>query len=1087
MKKLLPFDSYYNSIIFKLIAGESLGQNLLGFPSIFSVFKSKKQLGAFSGKAKRADRPRTNRPTPQFMRVLILLGLFFTLAYSARGQNSTLGKEFWVGFMENDFTEAAVLVITADEQASGAIEYLGQTAFFDLQKGEQYVLRINPYEANVIHETSEEIENKGVYITSSGRVAVHAFNEQQYSADGTVVLPVKTLGKEYFVTSYYEEGNGPGTLLIVAIEDNTKIEITTPVNTLNGKQANIPFSITLDRGQSYQVKAFGDLTGAYVKVLGDKVGDCGKIAVFGGNLCTTIGDCLACDHLFQQTYPISTWGTSYIHVGLKDRTSGELVRILASEDGTDVIVAGENKGKIGRGESMTFDLEPDKSCKIETSNPSSVTVFSKGAYCNSIEDEDLFHNGDPFMITYSPSDQFLKDLVFNSMKLPVIENHYVNIVVKSGTQGQTRLDGNSISGEFSPLPGDGDFQIARVSIAEGAHHLENPEGFAAYAYGFGRTESYGYAAGAALDNLNLDFSSSYEFDVTGEKVACLNQEGAWTANISDPLYKYIVWDFGDGTDLQYGREVFHTFSDPGKYIVSVTASKSPNSCDDIEEASLEVAVLESKATLEGEVNVCPDVEEIMYRLTDKQHIAQSEFEAIGGEIIENYGDSILVKWGKGDPKAKLIFKPFSENGCPGEQIELEIILDQDLRAFQPIGPEEVCFDPNFSQAYSADPIIQGRIYEWEIMGGKISSGQGTGQVEVIWDKSGIEGVIGYTVFSDANKVCSGNSPVAKVKITDELASPLVTNVACFGESSGKIKLDILGGNPPYNFEWKHDPSLSGAVADNLPAGTYSVLITDNLGCSQLVNGIEVEGPALLEVNKPEVSPTTCLGRDDGMVRISISGGVSPYHLTHNGLRDFEEEITLYDLAKGSYSIEVFDQNGCLVTVDFEITSPPILEAEVRLVKPACPGGQNGALVVDTEGIIGAQNFYWSSSSGQTTALATDLEKGAYEVGFRDVYNCIYVGRGVVEENAPEFRMPTGFDPRQVPGVYSGVSNCEVDFDIWIYNRWGELIYFGDTGWDGKMNGKSAPVGSYAYMVRYYYTLEGTDHVIDKDGAFMLVR
>ncbi|AWW31417.1 hypothetical protein DN752_15525 [Echinicola strongylocentroti] len=1071
MKKLLPFDCYYYSFIFQLIARVSLAQGLRGLSSVFLIFKSKNQFETFSNKDKRPDRPEGNRPTSQLISALVLFGLFFTLAYSASGQNSTLGKEFWVGFMENDFTEAAVLVITADEEASGAIAYLGQTAHFDLQKGEQYVLKIKPYEANVIHYTSEEIENKGVYITSSGRVAVHAFNEQRYSADGTVVLPVKTLGKEYFVTSYYEEGYGPGTLLLVAVEDDTKVEITTPVNTFNGKQANTPFSITLDRGQSYQIKGFGDLTGAYVKVLGDEVGACGKIAVFGGNLCTTIGDCPACDHLFQQTYPISTWGTSYIHVGLKGRTSGELVRVLASEDGTKVIVAGENKGEIGRGESMTFDLEPDQSCKIETSKPSSVTVFSKGAFCNSMEDEELYHNGDPFMITYSPSDQFLKDLVFNSMKLPVIENHYVNIVVKSGTQGQTKLDGNSISGEFSPLSGDGDFQIARVRVAEGAHHLENPEGFAAYAYGFGRTESYGYAAGAALDNLNLDFSSSYEFDVIGEKVPCLNQEGAWQADISDPLYNYIVWDFGDGTELQYGHEVTHTFSEPGKYIVSVTASKSPNSCNDIEEASLEVVVLESKATLDGEANVCPDVKEIMYRLTDKEHIAQGEFEAIGGEIVENYGDSVLVKWGQEDPNAKLVFMPFSDNGCPGEQIELEIIVDQGLRAFQPIGPEVVCFDLNFSQVYSADPIIPGRTYEWEVMEGIISSGQGTGQVEVLWDKSGIEGAIGYKVFSDSNKVCSGNSPIVKVKVTDELASSHVTNVTCFGESSGKIELEILGGTPPYRYEWQHDLSLNRAVADNLPVGTYSVTITDNLGCSQLVKGVEVEEPTLLEIDELEASPTTCLGREDGMVRISIKGGVSPYRLSHNGLRDFEEEIALYDLAKGSYSIEVFDQNGCVVTVDFEITSPPFIEADVRLVKPACPGEQNGALVVDTEGIIGAQNFHWLNN-GQTTALAMDLEKGVYEVEFRDVYNCIYVGKGEVEENAPELRMPTGFDPRQVPGVYAGVSNCEVDFDLWIYNRWGELVYFGDTGWDGTVNGERAPVGSYAYTLRYYMPLRG---------------
>jgi gliding motility-associated-like protein len=84
-------------------------------------------------------------------------------------------------------------------------------------------------------------------------------------------------------------------------------------------------------------------------------------------------------------------------------------------------------------------------------------------------------------------------------------------------------------------------------------------------------------------------------------------------------------------------------------------------------------------------------------------------------------------------------------------------------------------------------------------------------------------------------------------------------------------------------------------------------------------------------------------------------------------------------------------------------------------------------------------------------------------------------------------MPTGFDPRQAPGIYMGVANCEIDFMIWIYNRWGQLIYSGADGWDGKVSGENAQTGSYSYFVRYEYALEGVPQIEEKRGSFILIR
>jgi hypothetical protein len=425
----------------------------------------------------------------------------------------------------------AVLVITATENTTGAIEYLGQAAAFSLTAGQQFTFRLSSADLDLLHRSSDVIENLGIYITSSGKIAVHAFNERFRSADGTVVLPLGALGKDHYITSHFEVNplanlnlNNESTLLVVATEDNTRIEITPTANTISGQFIGVASEIVLNRGQSYQLKARGDLTGSRVRVVGDNADDCKKIAVFGGNKWVSVGTCgNANDHLYQQAYPVNTWGTSFVHTALLGRSSGELVKVLASEDNTEVRVNGLLQTKVlNRGEWLSLDFGANESGKIDTSKPSSVTVFSKSQACN-IPSDPFATNGDPFMITYSPTEQLLTALDFNAISLPSIVNHYVNIVVKSGEENQTRLDGVTVGASFQMLPGDPAYKIARIEITQGVHKLSNPAGFAAYVYGFGNIESYGYAAGAALNNLNFETEQDYAFDVDGDNVACLNQ------------------------------------------------------------------------------------------------------------------------------------------------------------------------------------------------------------------------------------------------------------------------------------------------------------------------------------------------------------------------------------------------------------------------------------------------------------------------------------------------------------------------------------------------------------------------------------
>ena len=57
----------------------------------------------------------------------------------------------------------------------------------------------------------------------------------------------------------------------------------------------------------------------------------------------------------------------------------------------------------------------------------------------------------------------------------------------------------------------------------------------------------------------------------------------------------------------------------------------------------------------------------------------------------------------------------------------------------------------------------------------------------------------------------------------------ITNVNCYGQSTGSIDLNVTGGTQPYTYIW--NTSATTQDITNLPIGNYSVNVTDVNGCS----------------------------------------------------------------------------------------------------------------------------------------------------------------------------------------------------------------------------------------------------------------
>lgn len=131
----------------------------------------------------------------------------------------------------------------------------------------------------------------------------------------------------------------------------------------------------------------------------------------------------------------------------------------------------------------------------------------------------------------------------------------------------------------------------------------------------------------------------------------------------------------------------------------------------------------------------------------------------------------------------------------------------------------------------------------------------------------------------------------------------VDPIACYGEYTSVTGFSF-GGVPPYTWDWNgYDPNT-------LPAGEYSVALTDNNGCS-LTTAFTIEQPEELTVN---------VSLDNTLLSANVTGGTPPYAyfwVTPGG--SINENNELNADVNGNYVLAVTDDNGCSENLVFPVT------------------------------------------------------------------------------------------------------------------------------------------------------------------------
>ena len=444
----------------------------------------------------------------------LILRIFLLALIAAAVQNATAqqliptrGKDFWMGFMRNyDGPQRQDLFISSDVATSGTVNapLYGWSVPFTVAANTVTTVQVP---VDLMNAGSETVDTRGIRIQSQDTVAVYALSFQNATADATVVYPVKSCGTEYRVQAYRgfpSIAQYSSEFLIVATADDTEVEIVTTAATVGGHAAGDTWTVTLNAGQSYQVRALedvGDLTGSLVRGTPES-GGCRPFALFGGSVCPQVpAGCTACDHLYEQNMPAPSWGTSYYSVPWEE-TYAYTYRILAHEDNTNVTVDNGPALTLNAGQFTEVNGTNDPHC-FNGDRPFSVAQFMQGSDCSG--------DSDPAMLLLNAQEQKIDDITFTTVISQAITAHFINVVVDAGDVGTVVLDGNTVPAiQFSPFPACSDRYYAALSIDPGSHRISCPNGLTGYVYGTGANyETYAYSVGAFTSLPTLAYDTAY--------------------------------------------------------------------------------------------------------------------------------------------------------------------------------------------------------------------------------------------------------------------------------------------------------------------------------------------------------------------------------------------------------------------------------------------------------------------------------------------------------------------------------------------------------------------------------------------------
>lgn len=608
---------------------------------------------------------------------------------------------------------------------------------------------------------------------------------------------------------------------------------------------------------------------------------------------------------------------------------------------------------------------------------------------------------------------------------------------------------------------------------------------------------------------------------------CVDEPTTFTASpLCDPIEDSYVWDFGDGNGASgQETEVTHTYAAPGIYTVTLFAR---NRCvDTLFTQDIEIFDVPKESGLEPYTEICSNEHVLEPTVTALNYVwvDLSSRRIVGRDrrltVYPPGGDFALYMWN--DPDAQCLFgdtvrvmmrrPPALDLGpdvamCRDSSIVIETPgqvwreflwsngeTSRNLTVTQPgtywveardanecvnrdtiqvlerpkpritamlVGPTGCTTSDGSITIQNITPgTLSDYTFEWFDVANQPIGGNS----QVLMDRR--EGAYtlrmsGYEDACTADTTLNLRSPANNLNLR-----PLISNASCTDPEGGEIRLQVVSGNPN-QFTWYNEAGAQLGSADTLaglPAGVYSVLARDAGGCTFTLKPIVV---GMDMNNLADLGPDLAKCEDDPVELAPLAVDFPHNHyLWSTG----ETTRTITVTEPGTYTLVAYNtENGC--RGEDEITVRPAPKPSVSLPNfyGLCLDEPNHSVTLSPAGRPGYLYYWPHAADSSRQIVVTDI--GTYTVLVTNPEGCtVDLTTDVQDRCEPRLVIPSAFSPDRngINDVLDAIGLYLTDFDLKIYNRWGEVIFASnnlDHKWDGRYKEALVQPGVYAWVASY---------------------
>ena len=322
---------------------------------------------------------------------------------------------------------------------------------------------------------------------------------------------------------------------------------------------------------------------------------------------------------------------------------------------------------------------------------------------------------------------------------------------------------------------------------------------------------------------------------------------------------------------------------------------------------------------------------------------------------------------------------------------------------------------------------------------------------------------------DANGCVSATS-VTVTNIPGPTALAVTATNSTCGNPNGTVTIGaVTGGTAPYTFSF-NGSTYTATTVYTIAAGTYPVSVKDANGCifNTSVTVAASPGPTALAVT---ATNSTC-GNPNGTVTIgAVTGGTAPYSYSFNG--SAYTATTVYTTAAGTYPVSVKDANGCIfnITVTVSNSAGPTAVA-VTATNATCTNPDGSVTIGAVTGGTAPYTYSFNGSLYTATTVYT-ISAGTYPVSVKDANGCIFNTSVRINSTSPP------------PPVVSPVIYCRSAPAVPLTAAGVNLLWY--TTPTGGTGSSAAPIPSTAIVKDSVYYVSQTVNGCESPRAGLIVK